>query len=112
MRLEQYIGPFTSNQVIFNKDNVDYLQLGIEHPHSIPISELDDFTENEWPIIISINSLDSNRITSKDFIITEKDILELKIHNEIEENFNIKIIIKDKIDNPYLIFNTAYEDAT
>ena len=108
MRLEQYIGPFTSNQIIFNKKNVHYLQLGIEHPHSIPISELDNFTENSWPIILAIDSENPNIITHKDYMLTIKDILELRFN----QAKNISIIIKDKIDNPYLIINAAYEDAT
>lgn len=108
MRLEQYIGPFTSNQVIFNKSNVNYLQLGIENPHSIPISELEDFTESNWPIIITVNSEDPNKITQRDFLITEKDILELKLG--ILNTVTIKI--KKGQNNPYLIINAAYEDAT
>lgn len=109
MRLEQYIGPFTTNQVIFNKSNVSYLQLGIEHPHSIPLSELENIeNENSWPIVVAINSSTSNTITQRDFVITTKDILELKPSGLA----TITITIKDKINNPYLIINAAYEDAT
>lgn len=108
MKLEQFIGPFTTNQIVFNKSNVSYLQLGIEHPHSIPISELDDFTEQDWPIVIAINSSTPNLITQKDFIITTKDILELK-PNGLS---TITVRIKENINNPYLIINAAYEDAT
>ena len=109
MKLEQYIGPFTANQVIFNKSNVNYLQLGIEHPYSIPISELEDIeNENDWPIIVAINSSTPGIITQKDFIISDKDILELK-PNGLS---NITVIIKENINNPYLIINAAYEDAT
>lgn len=105
MKLEQYIGPFTTNQVIFNKSNVSYLQLGIEHPHSIPLSELED---NYWPIAISINSESTGENNNQDFVITTKDILELKPSGIS----TITITIKDKINNPYLIINAAYEDAT
>lgn len=108
MKLQQFIGPFTENSVLFNKKNVNYLQLGIENPHSIPISELDDFSENNWPIIVSINSQSPNTITDKDFIITTKDILELK-PNGLQ---SITVKIKKGQNNPYLIINAAYEDAT
>ena len=46
MRLQQKIGPFTNNEVLFNIKNVRYLQLGIEHPHSIPLSELEDLNSD------------------------------------------------------------------
>jgi len=95
MRLEQYVGPFSTNQVIFNKSNVKYLQLGIEHPHSIPLSEFD------WPIVLSIDN-------STDFVLTTKDILEFKPMNRE----TITVTIKKGQDNPYLIINAAYEDAT
>lgn len=42
MKFEQYIGPFTSDTIILNKRNVTYLQIGIEHPQSIPISEISE----------------------------------------------------------------------
>lgn len=106
MKLEQYIGPFITNQVIFNKSNVNYLQLGIEHPHSIPLSELED---NYWPIIIGIKSSSSDEEDDEqDFIITTKDILELKPSGVK----TITVTIKNNIKNPYLIINAAYEDAT
>ena len=109
MRLEQYVGPFTTNQVVFNKSNVSYLQLGIERPHSIPISELDDINnDSDWPIVVAINSSTPEITTTKDFVITTKDILELKPNGLT----TITVTIKDNIDNPYLIINAAYEDAT
>ena len=99
MKLEQYIGPFTANQVIFNKSNVKYLQLGIEHPHSIPLSE---FENDDWPIIFSIDNY-------TDFVLTTKDILEFKPMGSQQA---LIITIKEGQDNPYLIINAAYEDAT
>ena len=41
MKIDQYIGPFTSN-LVFNRRNVTYLQIGIEHPHSIPLTEIEE----------------------------------------------------------------------
>lgn len=109
MKLEQYIGPFKSGQVTFNKSNISYLQLGIEHPHSIPISELETLeTDNDWPIVVTINSATPELITQHDFVISTKDILEFK-PNGLS---TITVLIKEKTDNPYLIINAAYEDAT
>lgn len=104
MRMEQYIGPFNSNLTL-NKQNVTYLQIGIEHPHSIPISELEESNNNiQWPIIIGINK-SSNNQSEHDYIITENDSLELELNHE-----TINIIIYEN-KNPYLIINVAYEDA-
>ena len=112
MRLEQYIGPFKTNQILFNKKNVSYLQLGIEHPHSIPLSELEDFNDNSH-ILIGIYTVDtiSNQvpaISQKDFLLSEKDILEFKLNGYK----NVAVIIRENKNNPYLIINAAYEDAT
>ena len=100
MKLEQYISPFSgSGQIIFNKSNVKYLQLGIEYPYSIPSSEKDTVSYTEWPILI---------INSKRFELTDHDILEFKNLNST----NITITIENEIKNPYLIINAAYEDVT
>lgn len=97
MKLEQHIGPFpTSNRIIFNKSNVKYLQLGIEYPYSIPFSE----TDFDWPSALI-------RINSKEFILTLHDILEFK-------NLNLTTVIieiENKINDPYLIINIAYEET-
>lgn len=113
MRLEQYIGPFKTNQVLFNKKNISYLQLGIEHPHSVPLSELENLEDDNPHILIGIYTVDiiSNQIpaiSQKDFILSEKDVLEFKLN----EYNNIAIVIREDKDNPYLIINAAYEDAT
>jgi hypothetical protein len=46
MILQQKIGPFTNNEVIFDLENVTYLQLGVERPHSVPLSEI-ELDEND-----------------------------------------------------------------
>lgn len=108
MRLQQFIGPFTNNQVLFNINNVSYMQLGIEHPHSIPLSELESLEDNQVIVGIYTSEEDSNAITQKDFIIFEKDILEFRLNGRK----TIKVVIRQNINNPYLIINAAYEDAT
>ena len=104
MKLDQFIGPFTSNLVL-NRSDVTYLQIGVEHPHSTPISEIneDEYGNIEWPIIVSINK--GNQQTERDFIITEKDLLEFELNHE-----PVNIIIHKNLD-PYIIINVAYEDA-
>lgn len=104
MKLDQFIGPFTSN-LIFNRSNVTYLQIGVEHPHSTPISEIkeDDYGNIEWPIIVSINK--GNQQSERDFIITERDLLELELNHE-----SVNVIIHENF-NPYIIINIAYEDT-
>lgn len=110
MKLQQFIGPFTKNQILFNIKNVSYMQLGIEHPHSIPLSELPSVEDSE--VIIGIYTIEDNNIipaiSQKDFILSEKDILEFKLNGRK----NIMVIIRQNINNPYLIINAAYEDAT
>lgn len=100
MILKQEIGPFKSNEMLFNLEKVTYLQLGIERPHSIPLSEI-DLSNNEWPIKIIINNDDN-----KNFILSEKDVLELHFNAQ-----NIKIYTNE-INNPYFIINAAYEIAS
>ena len=103
MKIDQFIGPFTSN-LVFNRRNVTYLQIGIEHPHSIPLTEIEEDNGNiQWPIIVGINK--GQNQSQHDFVITEKDILELELKHEL-----VTVTIYEN-DNPYLIVNVAYEDA-
>lgn len=107
MKIEQHIGPFTSNNLIFNKPNVTYLQIGIEHPHSIPLFEIpEDNGDIQWPIIVTINkNLNNVGATQRDYVITENDILEFELNND-----KVEVIIHEN-KNPYLIINIAYEDT-
>lgn len=103
MKIDQYIGPFTSN-LVFNRRNVTYLQIGIEHPHSIPLTEIEEINNViQWPLIVGINR--SQEQTQHDFIITEEDSLELELKHEV-----VTVTIYEN-NNPYLIVNVAYEDA-
>lgn len=107
MRLQQFVGPFTENQILLNKSNITYLQLGIEHPHSIPLSELENVDDSE--VIIGVYQTDDiSNITQQDFIMFDKDILEFKLNGWQK----INVIIRKENNNPYLIINAAYEDAT
>lgn len=91
MKAKQFIGPFSTGQSIdLGLSNVTYLQIGIEHPHSIPISE------QEPEVILSINNIT--------YSITDKDILEFEYLNLS----NLSIVIEEA-DNPYFIIDIAYE---
>lgn len=94
MKMQQFVGPFQESTKVLNAENVTYLQIGVEYPYSIPILELDD---NNWPIVVSINS--------QDFVITDKDILELELNHE-----SITVTVYENL-NPYVIINIAYENA-
>lgn len=98
MKMQQFIGPFQNNDLELHAENVTYLQIGIEYPYSIPLLELEEENNNIiWPLIVTINS--------QDFIITDKNILELKLNHE---SINIRI---HKNLSPYIIINVAYENA-
>ena len=91
MKSKQFIGPFSSGESLdLGLSSVKYIQIGIESPHSIPISETSPV------IVLSINNVD--------YEIGEKDILEF-------ENLNLSqlSIIAKKINNPYVIIDIAYE---
>lgn len=91
MKSKQFIGPFSINQSLdLGLSNVTYIQIGIEHPHSIPISE------KSPTVILSINNID--------YAITEKDILEFENLNLS----NLSIVVKEA-NNPYFIIDIAYE---
>ena len=102
MKLKQLIGPFKEHNQSINIPNVNYIQIGIEHPHSIPISEIN---LDNWPIIIGINTLNNSINKQQNFIMHEKDILEFRYN---KASINIWV---EPISNPYLIINIAYEDT-
>ena len=94
MKMQQFVVPFQESTKVLNAEHVTYLQIGVEYPYSIPILELDD---NNWPIVVSINS--------QNFVITDKDILELELNHE-----SITVTVYENL-NPYVIINIAYENA-
>ena len=124
MIFKQFRGPFTkddNNQYTIKLPSqsdqgikLSYLQVGIEHPHSIPISE---FEEEEklpdgsiqkkitYPCIISINDFQPQSPIQQ-YVLTERDVLEF---TDISMG-SLEIEILQ--DNPYLIVNVAYEEVT
>lgn len=91
MRAKQFIGPFSAGQSIdLGLSGVTYVQIGIEHPHSIPISE------SAPTVILSINNTN--------YCITEKDILEFE-----QLDLDQLSITVQEANNPYFIIDIAYE---
>ena len=121
MKLYQLKGPFsqTAKQyidtdnggIILNFTNITYMQIGIECPHSIPVSEV-DFDNEEQFITLAINEFESNfdntitaDTTQRRFILSDKDILEFRYNKA-----RVHLHIWDN-DNPYMIINIAYQDT-
>lgn len=97
MKFFQYIGPFISNQTITIQD-ATFLQIGVEKPQSAPISEISD-----WPPSFTIGINKGNQQNERDFLITDRDVLEFELNHE-----SVNLIIYEYQD-PYLIINVAYE---
>ena len=128
MKFVQRIGPFSDEQIVFEEKGVNYLQLGIEHPHSIPIpwltedqveEQLGNLEVNEgtydsigkthcWPYVLFIglkNEQDEQGDKQKEICLTDKDILELNFNRQ-----SVQIIVHET-NNPYIILNISYEIA-
>lgn len=91
MKAKQFIGPFSVGQSIdLGLSGVTYVQIGIEYPYSIPISE------SVPTIILSINNTN--------YCITEKDILEFE-----QLDLDQLSITVQEANNPYFIIDIAYE---
>lgn len=93
MKVLQIIYPNDTSIVL---NNVAYLQIGIERPHSIPISEFPSYTD--FNVIL--------RIQGKEYIVTDRDVLEFG--DIYFPTLNIEIV---DANNPYLIIDLAYETA-
>lgn len=91
MYVKQFVGPFNSGPLNLGLTNRKIVQIGIERPHSIPISE--DGTQK---IILQINE--------QSFAIGESDILEFE--NLYSSDISITVL---DTTNPYLILDIAYE---
>jgi len=91
-------GPFNGSLTFAPETPIalNYLQIGIEHPQTIPISE---FEEDSYPFIFSINN-------GERYLITERDVLEFS-----DLSLSTFTIVFLKPENPYLIVNVAYEEA-
>lgn len=99
-----------TQQIIYPKDtsiilnDVAYLQIGVERPYSIPISETIIKQNGQWSEIYEFNLVLS--INGKDYSVSDRDILEFG-----DVYFNpLRISIKETND-PYLIIDLAYETA-
>ena len=107
MKSLQIIYPKTDSIIL---NNVTYLQIGIERPHSAPISETIKEDNGQWVEQYSFNSVigisTDGGITYKSYTITDKDILEFG--DIYITNLRVRI---DEPNNPYLIVDLAYETA-
>lgn len=91
MKSKQFKGPFSVDESIdLGLSGVKYVQIGIEYPHSIPISEATPST------VLSINNIN--------YYITEKDTLEFEQLNLDE----LSIIVREAND-PYIIIDVVYK---
>lgn len=116
MKLKQLIGPFTNaDDTKLVLENVTYMQIGIEHPHSVPLFAPESNNELETvalpPLVLSIERTDSNTnntvledIEQSKFAIFEKDILEFYYKHAFIT------ITPIEVNNPYLIINVAYQN--
>lgn len=100
-------GPFESNTTVFEPSGpikLRYLQIGIEYPHSIPISEYEVDANNKvtYPGIFNIND------SSEYYVLTEKDVLEFS--NLTLEKITVYFSSKKIYSNPYLTINVSYEE--
>lgn len=111
MWIKQYKYPFTdiveNNKIILSFNNIKFVQIGMECPHSIPI-----FSYNEYPNIdesldvkIKISDTINNIIVSNyTYKINSSDILEF--NNLSKKNLTIEI---QNPEDPYTIITIAYE---
>ncbi len=91
MYVKQFVGPFSNGPLNLGLGSRRLVQIGIERPHSIPISE-----EGTQKIILTIND--------QAYSIGETDILEFE---KLYTN-DVSIIVQE-LTNPYLIIDIAYE---
>ena len=121
MIFEQHRAPFSSEPISFgNKNNktIRYFRIGIENPHSIPLSEmdLDHSSIDANYLIFQIEYGTGAEKTTDSYLITENDVLEFSNLNIT--NFALSFISDSEKRynyihkyNPYLIVNIAYEEA-
>jgi len=98
MKIKQFVGPFSNDNgsrslPLEEIGNRKIVQIGIERPQSIPISE-----ENTQQAILKIN----NDLYS----IGELDVLEFENLYAYASKMSIDVV---DVTNPYLIINIAYE---
>lgn len=118
MIFQQYRYPFPNNGIftIEKPENTTgrrlYRQIGIEHPHSIPIFKLNEYdliNGASKKVVYIQPSTTPEDYDKRYFYILEKDIYEVTLHGEVE---TIKIeLSEEERNNHYLIINVAYEIA-
>ena len=91
MKVKQLLYPTSTGQITLR--NVTYLQIGVERPHSAPISEIEDFN-----VVLSINGIT--------YTVTDKEILEFG--DVYFTTLSINIL---DANNPYLIVDLGYRTA-
>ena len=90
---------YPSKKTLLN--GVAYLQIGVQRPHNIPITEISAYSSFKTII----------RINNETYTITDKEILEfgdVYFRKSSSENFEIEIL---DVNNPYLIVDLIYEIA-
>jgi hypothetical protein len=97
MKALQFTYPFETNPIVVNLAGAKYMQIGIECPHSIPLSEI-PINGSNVGYSLSVN------INGKDYNVTDKDILEFSDLDRSE----VRVLINEP-DNPYIIVDIAYE---
>lgn len=100
MKIKQFRGPFLDNKINLSSlgSNVKIIQLGVECPQCIPLSER---INNQQLIDKIVYTTDD-----KTYTIGDKDILEFE--NLYIDAANI-FINSEFNNNPYLIVDIAYE---
>jgi len=101
MKTKQFIYPIPGNKIVLQ--NINCVQIGIEAPHSFPITELNTSTQ-DLEVVLRIQDSETGR--GIDYIVTDKDILEFSYIYYID--LSITII---KTNNPYLIIDIGYTTA-
>lgn len=81
-------------------ENVSFLQIGIECPHIFPLEHLVEHNKN-FEAIVYIKEGGSNY---KSYTISDREILEFS-----EMYFSSLNISVEKVSNPYIIIDIAYE---
>lgn len=104
MWIEQYKYPFTNfvnHKIILSYENIKFIQIGIECPHSIPIFLYDSLLD----IRVKISDNSNHNITSEhSYKINSPDVLEF--NNLSKKDLTIEISYPE---DPYTIITIAYE---
>lgn len=100
MRSIQFVGPYAArhSETVSLGALYKILQIGIEHPHSIPIQEYEN-TETEVQTIIKIDGID--------YAVCDNDILEIPGLYQSSLTFSFPESV-----NEYVIIDVAFKDIS